>query len=164
MNEMKVDFNSFNFNGLIDELYSFAEGKFNPNYCAGWLDEAGESPEFCEEKDVETVKRTCYAKLVDENKLIFCFFGTPYNYDPVECADGKQYEIAEEDNEEFEENKPGLFFNESPGYLLRIDGGKLIIYSAAYFMGGHMIPQAVNIRESIGVFEKPMEEFIKKFI
>jgi hypothetical protein len=106
------------------------------------------------------------SELINENKLLFFPFSGTNVGEPIPCADGNEYEISDgDDNEDGEEeSEAGFTFGELDcvGYLARVNDGILVMNSAleTTTMGW----TDVYVFDDCGVFEKPMVDFLKKFM
>jgi len=90
--------------------------------------------------------------------MIYFAFSNTNIGEPINCADGKEYEIDEDSD---------FWLGEADtvGYLLQYNNGDLIINSAVNAAGACTAPTpSLDIRLNCDVFDKPMEEFIQGFI
>jgi hypothetical protein len=154
MKEIIVPFEKFNFNGFVKEMLVFASEIMNPAYSVAWVYESGDFPEYDEDKE----DRDYITELKEEGKCLYFTFSNVNIGDPINCADGNEYEIDEDSDF-------CIGDVDTVGYLLQYKDGDLIINSAINAGGACTAPPpSVDIVLDCDVFNEPMERFIRKFI
>ncbi|HEY8889649.1 MAG TPA: hypothetical protein VIM70_05305 [Clostridium sp.] len=169
MKKIEITYEKLDFNRLVGATFKFAEKHFKKYFAIPWTFEIGDSPVYGKDDDSldsyedipENTDRDFRNELVNEGKLLFFTFSTNNTDDLIACADGKAYEMNEDNifNDEFY-----IGDTECLGYLLKYNAGILTIQAATNFSGACMCPASINIPENCGVFDEPMYEFIKTFI
>lgn len=154
MKEIRLSFEKFMFNEFVEKMFEFACEIMESSYAVPWVYKVGDIPEYDEEKD----ERDYVTELKEEGKQLYFAFSNINIGDPINCADGKEYEIDEE-------SRFCLGDTDTVGYLLKYHDGELIINSAVNAGGACVAPPpSIDLEKDCDVFDKPMEKFIKKFI
>ena len=123
-------------------------------YAFPWIEKLGDIPEFDEDKE----KRYYIFELKEEGKMLYFTFSNTNIGEPINCADGQEYEIDEESDFYIGEG-------DTVGYLMYYKNGDLIINSAVDAAGACTAPPpSLDIELNCDVFDKPMEKFIQGFI
>lgn len=111
-----------------------------------------------------------YDGLMAGKYLYVNFSDTGVNYPDIACIDGNKYQTIQRDEVEeyFEEEAvpdnfvftEGLVLGEesSLGYILQFKNDLLTIQSAQFFI------DTIQIKEDVEVFEKPMKDFLNRFL
>lgn len=135
-------------------MLKFAEEIMDPAYSVAWVRNSGDIPQYDEDKD----ERDYLAELKEEGKMLYFTFSNTNVGDPINCADGKEYEIDEDSDFCLGEA-------DTVGYLIRYDNGDLIINSAVNASGACVAPPpSIDLEADCDVFDEPMAKFIRKFI
>jgi hypothetical protein len=154
MNEIRLSFEKFRFNEFVEKMLEFAGEVMDPAYAVPWVHGVGDIPEYDEDKE----ERDFLTELKEEGKHLYFNFSNSNIGEPINCADGKEYEIDEDSNFCLGEA-------DSVGYLLQYQEGEIIINSALNAAGACVAPPpSIDLEKDCDVFDKPMEKFIKKFI
>ncbi|NLL05172.1 MAG: hypothetical protein GX270_05160 [Clostridiaceae bacterium] len=173
MKQITVDKRSFKLFDLLEksltngEVANYPYGVFygNANDSNWPVYLSGAECEFTMDKDF-TLYDT--AKFLEESKenFVFAAFSTTNIGEPILCVDGNYY--GYEADEDYEEE---IYIDEGDcyGYLIQVNEDKYTIDSVIYSLGGHccsgeMLEDSVVIKEDCGIFEQPMQTYIKKFI
>ena len=122
---------------------------------------------------------------MNEHQYLYVNFSEPRLDREINCIDGGEYYLIDEDDYEEEKEEDGylpedvkpvkdMFLNEtnSLGYLVKYENGNLIIQSAIYYLHGkHFVGPCgmgstteIEIKENVEIFEQPMLEYIKQYV
>jgi hypothetical protein len=165
--ELSVPLDKFDFDGMVKKTLTFAKDSLaSPYFAIPWTVGQKGAPHYGkdEEEEIdfdnipEKTDRDLYNELTNEGKSLFFTFTASNVGEPIECADGKTYGNEDEDEE------LGIGEGDCYGFLLKSDNGMLKVFSASSFGGECMRGPEIETVEDCGIFEKPMEKFIGKFI
>jgi hypothetical protein len=168
--EMSIPLGKFDFNGLVQKTLDFAEDCLaSPYFAIPWTVGQKSEPHYGKDEGDETypddipleADRDYYNEMVCEGKSLFFTFTASNVGEPVECADGKAYGNEGEDDGDEE---LGIGEGDSFGFLLKYQNGLITVSSASSFGGDCMRGPEIEKTEDCGIFERPMEKFINKFI
>ncbi|MGV8984380.1 hypothetical protein [Clostridium sp.] len=154
MKEIQIPYKKFNITEFMEKMEVFTGEVMNVCYAFPWVEVSGDIPDFDEDKE----ERDYISELKDEGKLLYFTFSNTNIGEPINCADGEEYEIDEDSNF-------CLGDADTVGYLLQYKNGDLIINSAVNAAGAcTATPPSLDIELNCDVVDKPMEEFIQGFI
>ena len=154
MEKIIIPFEKFKFKTFIEKMLEFAEEITDIIYAVPWVMESGDMPEYDEDK----MERNYLTELRQEKKCLYLAFSNTNTQEPINCADGKEYEL--EENYNF-----CLGEADTVGYLLKFENGYLIINSAVNAAGACIAPPpSIDIEQKCYAFDSPLQEFIKEFI
>jgi hypothetical protein len=168
--DISVPLDKFDFDGMVKKTLTFAKDNLaSPYFAIPWTVGHKGAPHYGKDGEEETdfddipeeADRDFYNELTGEGKSLFFTFTASNVGEPVECADGKAYG---NDNGDNEDEELGIGEGDCYGFLLRYDNGMLTVFSASSFGGECMRGPEIETVEDCGIFEKPMEKFIKKYI
>jgi len=171
---MRADIKQFNFQAFEKNVKKFMKTLCDDPYdCMCLMDKPDGYPLDIREL-YENAALNIKKMILEEGRNVFLPFSSGNYGDPIACADGKEYEIPEEDDEDEEENnkekiEDDYYFSfgdiECLGFLMYRENDVLIVRSALLSSGLCMGPgSSVSLVEKCGVFEKPMIDYINKFI
>lgn len=153
-----------------DEITSYPYGVFYGNaddtnwpiYLPDAEDELVMDKDFTIQDTVEFLKES-------ESNFVFAVFSTTNIGEPILCVDGNYYGYS--NDEEDEDYKEEIYIDEGEcfGFLIQINDNKYVIDTAIYSLGGcyctgEEVEENIRIKEDCGIFEQPMQEYIRRFI
>ena len=154
MKEIIVPIHKFDFKGFAAKSIEFAEQYIDPDYAVAWVDEPGDIPEYVNDYE----NKDALLELLIEGKVLFIMFSDSNIGDSIACADSNEY-VIDEDSDFC------LGDTDCVGYLLQSKDSVLTINSAINASGACTAPPpSVDIENDCDVFDKPLEDYIKKYI
>jgi hypothetical protein len=156
MKEIRISAEQFDFPGFFNSMMDFAKDVVDIGYAVAWVKESGDVPVFLSAASREE----WLSKMRDEKLILFFMFSDAFLGGPQKCADDSVYEITDDTVTDFY-----LGHFDVLGYLLQIKNGELIINSGVHFPGACLVPPpSLYIETECGLFDLPMEKFIRTFI
>jgi hypothetical protein len=158
MQEVRVPINKFDAKGFTNDIIRFLKVEVlsdgaDPISEICVVTDKGLTPDWGEKVPGRDIIR----ELVEEGKTLFFPFSNVGCSDPIVCANGKEYDL---DDEEYDLGESDLV-----GYLLKVTNGIVSIRQAIHLGGGCPVPPpSVEVIETAGPFEQGMSIYIKKYI
>lgn len=153
MKEIIVSIDKFNFNKFVERSIEFAEEIVSPGYAIACIENPGDMPEY----EINYENKDELIRLINNGKSLFFMFSSNNIGEPINCANGEEYDIENSD----------ICLGEADcvGFLIQKKEEVFVINSAINAGGGCPAPApSVDIEIDCDIFDKPMEEFIKKFV
>lgn len=173
MKEIKVDFKKFDYGKFEQDMLNFAEEIVDPHYAVAWIEDIGDAANYDSQDESE---RNYLDELQKDGKLLYFSFSDTNVGEPISCANGERYLLNadefdqnEEDDDEYKSvhisySDFGIGEGDTIGYLLKLNNGILTINSAYNFGGACTAPPPSITIEGCDIFDKPMEEYIRRYI
>jgi hypothetical protein len=103
------------------------------------------------------------AALKNDGKMVFFPFTHADEDGLLVCTDGNSYKAT--DDEEDSEHGIRIGLEDSLGFLIKIEGGRVVVNSAIHAGGVCPGPLAsVDLCGDCGALEEPMTKFVERFV
>ena len=145
----RFDFDSFT-KATLEFLSMIISDKVHPSTAITRVESLDDIPEWGPEKG-----RSNFLNELTEGYFLFFPFTATNVGEPIDCANGKSYEIDDD-------TECNLSEVDTDGFLVKLEKGNFIINSA-FQAGGGQFPPYFEITDC-GVFDKPMKRFVNKFV
>ena len=145
-------------NETIDYLKKQVSPEVDPTYGIVWVESPGDVPVYGPENG-----RDVAAAIKEERKMVFFPFAYADQDGLFVCSDGNSYKAT--DDEEDSEHGIRIGLEDSLGFLIKIEGDRVVINSAIHAGGVCPGPLAsVDLCGDCGALEEPMTKFVERFV
>ncbi len=159
MKEVKFSLNRFDLTGFIEEIFNFMKlNDISPEVVACFTEDGGVA-----ELKADLINEDYIRNLLILEKILFLPFSDINVGEPIPCADGGQYIIANLDglDEEVAVSSDGV---ESIGFLIQVKQEMIEICPAAFKGGSYEEIDSQEMEEDLKEFSEPMSRFVDRYV